>query len=390
MITITDKKLCCGCSACAQHCPKQCITMKEDQEGFLYPQVDTASCINCSLCEKVCPILNPYISQKPNVVFAAKNNNDEIRLNSSSGGLFFLFAEKTIKNRGVVFGACYDSEWRVVHSFTERIEDVHRFLGSKYVQSYIGNSYKQAELFLKSEREVLFSGTPCQISGLLHYLGRRYENLITIDVLCHGVPSPLLWKNYVEYIAQSNGFPLKDISSISFRSKRLGWVRFGLEICARRHNGYFQHLGNDAYLQAFLKNLNLRPSCYHCAVRCGRSHSDISIGDFWGVKKHFQSFDDDKGVSAVLINTLKGQSIYDAITSISYRGNYEMVLEGNPVLEKSVQEPILRDDFWKTFFAAGINGVVNFMKDLKPKGIKKIIAKIKEMAKCILKYVGLS
>ena len=389
MIKINDKTRCCGCSACVQKCPKRCISMNQDAEGFLYPAIDEDQCVDCGLCENVCPIINPYSPQKPNSVFAAKNNNDEVRLNSSSGGIFFSFAEKTINNGGVVFGACFDSEWNVIHSFAERIEDIQRFLGSKYVQSYIGNSYQQAEKLLKSGREVLFSGTPCQISGLLHYLGRHYENLITIDVLCHGVPSPLLWKNYVEYIAQSNGFPLKDITSISFRSKRLGWKRFGLEICARRQDGYFQHLGNDVYLQGFLKNFSLRPSCYHCAARCGRSHSDISIGDFWGVKKHFQSFDDDKGISVILINTSKGQSVYNTITSISHQGNYEMVLEGNPVLEKSVQEPILREVFWKMFSTEGISGVVNFMEDLKPKGIKKIIVKTKEVTKSFLNHVGL-
>lgn len=364
--------------------------MNQDAEGFLYPAIDEYQCVDCGLCENVCPIINPYSPQKPNSVFAAKNNNDEVRLNSSSGGMFILFAEKTISKGGVVFGACYDSEWSVVHSFAERIEDIQRFLGSKYVQSYIGNSYQQVEKFLKSGREVLFSGTPCQISGLLHYLGRHYENLITVDVFCHGVPSPLLWKNYVEYIAQSNGFTLKDITSISFRSKRLGWKRFGMEICSRRRDGYFQHLGNDVYLQGFLKNFSLRPSCYHCSARCGRSHSDISIGDFWGVKKHLRFFDDDKGISVLLINTSKGMSMYKTVTSISYQGNYEMVLAGNPVLEKSVQEPKQRDSFWKTFSTEGINGVVNLMEDLKPKGVKKIIVKTKDMAKIFLNHVGLN
>lgn len=192
MIEIKDKKDCCGCSACVQKCPKQCISLKEDNEGFLYPEVDKSMCINCGLCEKVCPVLHQGESRKPLKVYAAKNQDEEIRRQSSSGGIFTLLAEKTIQDGGVVFGARFDEHWEVKHDYTETIEGLAAFRGSKYVQSRMEDNYRKAEMFLKQGRKVLFSGTPCQVAGLKRFLRKYYGNLLTIDMVCHGVPSPLV------------------------------------------------------------------------------------------------------------------------------------------------------------------------------------------------------
>lgn len=198
MIHITDKKNCCGCSACVQRCPKQCILLKKDDEGFLYPKVDEDKCINCGLCEKVCPILNQTEKIQPQEVLAVKNPNEKERMASSSGGVFFPLAREVINQGGVVFGAVYDEKWEVHHVYTEKIEDVYPMMGSKYLQSRIENTYKEAEIFLKQGREVLFVGSPCQIAGLRTFLrNKEYPNLLAVDFLCHGVPSPGVWRRYL-------------------------------------------------------------------------------------------------------------------------------------------------------------------------------------------------
>lgn len=197
MINIAVKSKCTGCSACVQRCPKQCISFEEDSEGFYYPQVNLSLCINCGLCEKVCPVLQQDKPRNPVIVYAAKNSNLSTRLASSSGGIFALLAETILRQNGVVFGARFDNEWNVIHDYTESLDGLSVFLGSKYVQSKIGNTYKYAERFLKEGRKVLFSGTPCQIVGLKKYLRKDYDTLLTVDFVCHGVPSPMIWRDYL-------------------------------------------------------------------------------------------------------------------------------------------------------------------------------------------------
>ena len=200
MIEIRDKHACCGCEACVQICPKQCISFEEDAEGFRYPSIDRTICIDCGLCEKVCPVLNQSVPMMPLVVYAAQNKNKEELLHSSSGGIFILLAKEILKKNGVVFGAKFDDKWNVVHAFAESEETVKAFMGSKYVQSRIGNTYSEAKKFLDSGRQVLFSGTPCQIVGLKRYLRKDYDNLLTVDIICHGVPSPKAWHRYLDEI----------------------------------------------------------------------------------------------------------------------------------------------------------------------------------------------
>ena len=249
MIEIIDKKNCCGCSACAQICPRKCILMQEDDEGFLYPKVDKKSCIDCHLCERVCPVLNQSKPKKPLKVYASINKDENIRLCSSSGGIFTALAEKVIAEGGVVFGARFDDKWEVVHDYVETKEDLSKFRGSKYVQSRIENCYKEAEVFLKAGRIVLFSGTPCQIAGLILFLKKSYNNLLTVDFVCHGVPSPGVWRRYLkEEIARQcdrkntvlpRPISEKDtrVTGISFRDKALGWKKFSFALVLSTTNG---------------------------------------------------------------------------------------------------------------------------------------------------------
>lgn len=195
---------CCGCTACMAICPKHCITMREDKKGFQYPRIEQSNCIECGACETACPALQPNEKRKPISVRGAQHNDDHVRLSSSSGGVFFALAEWVISQGGVVFGARFDEKWEVMHDYTETLEGVNAFMGSKYSQSRMGNCYQQVKNQVGGGRFVLFTGTGCQIAGLKKYLKKEYDNLITVDVVCHGVPSPLVWRNYLQYIRRQN------------------------------------------------------------------------------------------------------------------------------------------------------------------------------------------
>lgn len=204
MVELIDKSKCCGCAACVQVCPKQCISFNEDIEGFLYPIVNKDLCIDCRLCEKVCPFLNLNDPRKPVKVLAAINPNEEIRMKSSSGGIFTMLAEAVIDKGGVVFGARFDKNWEVMHDYTETKEGLDIFRGAKYTQSKIGRTYKEAKDFLIQGRKVLFSGTGCQIAGLRLFLHKKYDNLLMVEIACHGVPSPAVWRAYLDEVTKGN------------------------------------------------------------------------------------------------------------------------------------------------------------------------------------------
>ena len=306
MITILDKHNCCGCEACVQVCPKQCISFTADNEGFSYPKVDEAFCINCGLCEKVCPVLHPYKERTPLKTLAAINENDEVRLASSSGGIFTLLAEQVIGDGGAVFGARFDDQWQVVFDFTETTEGIKAFQGSKYLQAQVGDSFARCKKFLDDGRKVLFSGTQCQIAGLLHFLRKPYDNLLTVDFICHGVPSPLVWQRYLNEVVSIGS---RAISDIQFRNKERGWKLFSFKLeydddC--KSVVMSTPFNDDLYMRAFLANLILRPSCHACPAKSGKSHSDITIADFWGIELVNPDMDDDRGTSLVLVNSEKG------------------------------------------------------------------------------------
>lgn len=377
MIHIDDKKDCCGCEACAQCCPKRCISMQEDGEGFLYPRVDHSLCIDCGLCEKVCSVLHQDTPSEPLTVYAAKNPDDEVRRASSSGGIFTLLAESVLAENGVVFGARFDKDWNVVHDYTESKKGLGAFRGSKYVQSRTGETFNQAERFLKAGRKVLFSGTPCQIMGLKRYLRKEYDNLLTVDFVCHGVPSPLVWRKYIEetLVRQdekiqfrptlnhlfSDEMPL--IEGISFRDKCLGWKKYSFALtlskvttAGEKNTVSLSSIFYDnAYMQAFLANLTLRPSCHACPAKCGRSGSDVTLGDFWGIEKIAPELDDDRGCSLLIINNpgVKGKLQKEGCLLAEYP--ISEVIPYNPSVAYSVDMPNNRDFFWHMFDKAGFH-----------------------------------
>ena len=362
MISITDKAKCCGCTACVQRCPKHCISLNEDKEGFLYPIVDKETCVDCGLCEKVCPALNISDERIPLRVYAAKHKDDEIRMKSSSGGVFTLLAEQIIDEDGVVFGARFDDSWEVIHDYTEIKEGLEAFRGSKYVQSRIGNTFQQAEKFLKEGRKVMFTGTPCQIAGLKHYLRKEYSNLLAVDFVCHGVPSPKVWRAYLDEtiareVFEKNTVSLhaknrsKFIQSIEFRSKSTGWKKYSFSLTLAKaetedeKNTVFlsSKFYDNPYMQAFLSDYTLRPSCYQCVCKSGRSGANITMGDFWGIEKIKPEFDDDKGSGLILNYLIKGLDLYSTEWQ---EMTYDQALDGNLSIINSARIPINRNFFF--------------------------------------------
>ena len=392
MINIVNKQDCCGCSACVQRCPKQCILLQEDEEGFLYPKVNIVDCIECGLCEKVCPIIHPYEKRIPHHTYAAINNDEEIRMQSSSGGVFTLLAEKVIDEGGVVFGARFDENWQVTLDYTDTKEGLAAFRGSKYVQARVEDTYKQCELFLKSGRKVMYSGTPCQISGLKHFLRKEYDNLLAVDFVCHGVPSPLVWCEYLKslikhpkgvagknsVLSSLNGQPV--ITGISFRDKSAGWKKFGFvvrgisaskaeqnSVLLSANDVIFQEMHDqNLFMQVFQKDLCLRPSCSSCPAKSGKSASDITIADYWGIANYHPQCDDDKGTSLVLISTPNGLTFFHQLNIHKTETLYEQALAGNPSIECSVSSSKYVARFWKAFAKKGILGAHDVLNSMKP------------------------
>lgn len=340
-----EKKQCCGCGACVQKCPRKCISFVQDKEGFLYPSVNRSKCVNCGICISVCPFHHPSDDRMPIKSFAAYNIDEETRRESSSGGVFSSLAKIVLGEGGVAFGAMFDEHWNVVHGYVEKMDDLSKLRGSKYVQSLVGNAYMLAEQFVKEGRLVLFSGTPCQVAGLKKYLGKEYENLITMDCICHGVPSPKIWKWYLDLDKRHSR-----IVGINFRNKDNGWKRYnfavdyGKDDCSLR-----TYHRENPYMMAFLDNMTLRPSCSSCQAKSGRSHSDVTLADFWNVDKVVEGMDDDKGVSLLLVNTVKGVRLLEQMHDVvSHEVDFKQAVQFN----KAWGESFLMHPHRELFFSS--------------------------------------
>lgn len=313
---------CCGCAACCAACPKDAIVMSSDDEGFLQPVVDAAKCVQCGRCRKVCPVLEPGESAlKFAQVYAVRAKDRNLRLDSSSGGVFSLLARRVLSRGGLVFGAACELETgRVRHIAAENEQGLARLRGSKYVQSDVGTAYRQVREALSRGREVLFSGTPCQCAALRRVLGQDDDRLLCVDVICHAVPSPLAWQGYLETRAavtdrEGDGVRVEGVSleRVSFRSRDLGWKKYSLSLRFANGVEYGRDKHADSFLCGFLSELYSRRSCQRCAVREGRSGSDLTIADYWGVWNRFPEMDDDTGTSLVLVKTEKGTEAFAAL-----------------------------------------------------------------------------
>ena len=345
MDKICENNLCTGCTACFSICPKNAITMIENEEGFKYPVIDNSKCINCQMCKKTCPILKNEKNESLNECYAAFSKDKKIRENGSSGGIFQILAEDVLNKNGIVIGAAFDEKFVLSHIPIDKYQDLNKLLGSKYVQSDMKEIYKYVKEKLK-DRLILFVGTPCQVAGLKSYINGKDENLITIDFICHGVPSGKVFQKYIKEIEKKYK---KKISYYSFRDKKNGWKNFNTKIVIEQNEIIEQHNKNN-YMKIFLWDLALRQSCYNCKFKLGNKYSDITLGDFWGIENKPEIIkDDDKGISAIILNTIKGKKIFEENKEkiVYKRCKIEDILKVNTALNISVQLPKNREKFFK-------------------------------------------
>lgn len=304
MISVTNKTKCCGCTACVNICPKKCIIMKQDNEGFQYPHVDIERCINCRLCDKSCPILNKRKINKELNAVAVQNKEKNTLYHSAAGGAFSAIATVTIENGGVVYGAAYDENMVVRHKLACTIDELNEFRSSKYVQSDLGNVYVDVEKKLQQGKEVCFSGTPCQVAGLKNYLKKEYSSLVTVDLVCKGVGSPEVLRQYVEL--QEKKYK-STIIGMNFKRKTYGYHSSTMSVDFNNGKSYSCGGITDPMMRSFRANICLRPSCSECSFKGRHRESDLTIFDCWHYSELTGKKDDDRGHTAVLIHSEKGK-----------------------------------------------------------------------------------
>lgn len=346
---------CCGCSACALKCPKQAISMEPDDLGFLYPSVDDAKCIDCGLCVKVCGFHSSNNSKHSSVklVYAARLKDEALLKKSQSGGAFWALACTVIESGGIVYGAALHKDFTVSHIRTTSISEMECLRGSKYVQSNIDKTYTQVKTDLSNCKMVLFSGTPCQISGLLNYLGEKmYSNLITVDLLCHGVPSIFIWLDYIKWIEYNYK---SKVTACIFRDKSYGWGTHFETFYL--NNG--QRIKKRMFRDMFYRHYILRDSCHHCPFTNLNRISDITICDYWGWQHESYLFYDNKGLSLILINTFKGEKLFNtAKISMDYEKN-SSIKHIQPQMKAPAPRPKNKDQFVSDYNDKGFDYVVH-------------------------------
>jgi len=348
MIDKIKKELCTGCNACFNVCPENCIEMIVDEIGFRYPKVNYDKCTNCKVCIKTCPSLNkPLIAgnwREPKV-FAAWSLNESIRLNSTSGGIFSELAKEIILDGGLVVGARYNEQHLVEHEMIESIDDIEKLRQSKYVQSDIGDIFTRIEVKLKEERLVAFCGSPCQVAGLLNYLKRPYDNLITFDFVCRGTNSPKAYTKYMEMLEKKYN---SKIEKVWFKNKTYGWNRFSTRIDCKNGKTYIKDRYSDLYMRGYIEeNLYMRPCCFDCKYKDFPRVADITLADFWGVAAKDPKLDPDKGTSLIMVNSRKGLQLFNSISEKTFQkeSTLEVALPGNVSIVKSAVKNSQSDQF---------------------------------------------
>lgn len=378
MKEVINKFNCTGCSACMNSCPKNAIRMEYSREGFLYPKIDTDKCINCNLCKKICPVLNTSKNISKNSCYVGYIKNDKVIMNSSSGGIFYVLANNILENNGIVIGAAFDKKNKLQHIAIEEKKEINKLMGSKYIQSNLNNIYSYIKERVK-KRKILFVGTPCQVAGLKAFLKKEYDNLITVDLVCHGVPSPKLFEKYIKYIEKKNNDKL---INYNFRDKSTGWDTYSTK--AKFKNKEIKELfSNNYYMNLFLSDNALRESCYNCNFKLGNKYSDITLGDFWGIKNYHKEMYNKKGTSAIIINTEKGSTIFDSIKDkLTYKQcNIEEIVNDNPSLKYSSKKNQNRETFYDDINRLEFEKLYKKYKPKKASIIKRIINKIKKIIK---------
>ena len=376
---ICEKQKCTGCFACVNQCPKQCISMQEDELGHIYPVIDEQLCVNCGLCKIVCPANEKPNCTKPLKTFAAYSLDEDEHRKSSSGGIATAFSRKVIEAGGVVYGASSKFSDKIQHIRVENIEELELLQGSKYVHSYIDETYLQAKKDLQNGKKVLFIGTPCQIAGLKKFLKNDTENLITVDLICHGVPSQKLLNDCLGKYKSPN-------TQITFRGSQ-GYL---LEVKDIKENKLFyrKSLYKDFYYTGFMKCLYFRDSCYTCDYANAERCSDFTIGDFWGLNKDNAQLNHEDGVSVVLINSSKGEAFWKNVKSDFYyeERSFEEAYNGNAQLRRPSVVHQKRKAFKKAYMKNGFN--MAFVKTMFKEIVKYRMLDIIQKSKFIMKSIS--
>ena len=376
---ICDKTKCTGCFACYNICPKNCISMKEDEMGYIYPVINEMECINCEACKKVCPQLHDSKMKKPQKAYAMYNKNKEIREKSTSGGAATTFYMHVLENNGVVYG-CSNIEKNEIHFLRiDNVDDLDKLKGSKYVHSYINDTFKLVKKDLLEDKLVLFIGTPCQVDGLKNYLKKDYENLILIDIICHGVPPQKLLKEEIKLHNMEN------VTKISFRKNDI----YEFELYKHDEIKCKENINENKYLFGFLNSVFLRPNCYECKYATSSRVSDITIGDYWGLGKESKLYNErEKGISVLLPITEKGQKLIEECRPkmILEERQAEEAINGNSQLRKPTEKhkkyKIFQNKYLKKGYVKACNTFMwknKLKKQLKNnKIIYRLYKKIKE------------
>ena len=387
MIQLFDEKEnCCGCTACMNICPQRAINMVADDEGFKYPEINQKLCIECKMCKKVCTFQNGYNTKnnlKEPLVYAAKHKKDEIRMSSSSGGTFTAISDYVLDEKGVVYGVQFDGYFNVIHGRASNKEDRDKFKGSKYVQSDLSDIFQIIKKDLNNSLLVLFTGTPCQCAGLKAYLTKctvSMENLLLCDIVCHGTPSPLMWKEYLHFCETANK---SKIINYEFRSKILGWHTHTEASTYLNGKVDYKSSLSQSEKSLFYSHNTLRIACHNCRYTNLQRISDITIADFWGIEKSIPDFDDNKGVSLIMVNTPKGQDLFGHIKPALKCCESDTKKCFQPQLQHPCKPSSKRDEFWKDYYTKGYPYIIKKYTDFGYKNALKKFMK-KTLEKCHL------
>lgn len=347
MLQIIEKKDCSGCTACASICPLHCIQMQRDDEGFLYPVVNEERCIDCGACEKICPVRMKQPKHAIKEAYVVQDRRDDIRASSSSGGGYTAIAEYIISRDGTAYGAAYDENYRVHHIGVIHARELGGFRGSKYVQSELEGIYEEIKEKLQYNQWILFSGTPCQVAGLKSYLKEDWDRLITVDIACHGVPSPALWERYLDWWRE---YKKCDFTAVEFRSKKYGYSGSTMRLAFEDGSEYSREPLLQFYKNTMFAGLSLRPSCHDCHFKTTSRASDFTLFDCWDVNAFCSKLDDDRGTTAVLVQSEKGKAVFKNICSnwdYSSVDAEKIICNDGDMITENAKADSRRADFFK-------------------------------------------